>query len=105
MRRFKACVDVGPERPYLFCSIPHGSGRLLPYVEYSFAPKHTAGEQLLDVRRDKREREAFAALGGQDTDDEEEEEGDESDQDMDGRYLVEMAEVGGAEGEPGKGKT
>jgi RNA polymerase-binding transcription factor DksA len=54
------------------------------YVEYCFAPKHTVGEQLLDVRRDKREREAFAALGGEDTDDEEEEEGDESDQDMDG---------------------
>jgi hypothetical protein len=75
------------------------------YVEYCFAPKHTVGEQLLDVRRDKREREAFAALGGEDTDDEEEEVGDESDRDMDGRYLIEMEEVGGAEGEPGKGKT
>jgi hypothetical protein len=32
------------------------------YVQYCFAPKHTTGEQLLDVRRDKREREAFAAL-------------------------------------------
>jgi hypothetical protein len=32
------------------------------YVQYCFSPKHTAGEQLLDVRRDKREREAFAAL-------------------------------------------
>jgi hypothetical protein len=32
------------------------------YVQYCFSPKHTTGEQLLDVRRDKREREAFAAL-------------------------------------------
>ena len=33
------------------------------YVEYCFAPKHTVGEQLLDVRRDKRERNAFAVAG------------------------------------------
>jgi len=32
------------------------------YVQYCFSPKHTTGEQLLVVRRDKREREAFAAL-------------------------------------------
>ena len=31
------------------------------YVQYCFSPKHTTGEQLLEVRRDKREREAFAA--------------------------------------------
>ena len=31
------------------------------YLEYCFSPKHTLGEQLLDVRRDKRERAAFAA--------------------------------------------
>lgn len=31
------------------------------YLQYCFSPKHTTGEQLLDVRRDKREREAFAA--------------------------------------------
>ena len=31
------------------------------YLQYCFSPKHTAGEQLLEVRRDKREREAFAA--------------------------------------------
>lgn len=33
------------------------------YVQYCFSPKHTVGEQLLDVRRDKREREAYAELG------------------------------------------
>ena len=32
------------------------------YVQYCFSPKHTTGEQLLEVRRDKREREAFATL-------------------------------------------
>jgi len=32
------------------------------YVQYCSSPKHTTGEQLLEVRRDKREREAFAAL-------------------------------------------
>ncbi len=31
------------------------------YLQYCFAPKHTVGEQLLEVRRDKRERAAFAA--------------------------------------------
>jgi hypothetical protein len=31
------------------------------YFQYCFSPKHTIGEQLLDVRRDKREREAFSA--------------------------------------------
>jgi hypothetical protein len=29
------------------------------YVQYCYAPKHTVGEQLLNVRRDKRERAAF----------------------------------------------
>lgn len=32
------------------------------YLQYCFSPKHTSGEQLLEVRRDKREREAFTAL-------------------------------------------
>ena len=31
------------------------------YLQYCFSPKHTIGEQLLDVRRDKKERAAFAA--------------------------------------------
>jgi hypothetical protein len=33
------------------------------YLQYCYSPKHTVGEQLLDVRRDKRERAAFAADG------------------------------------------
>ena len=59
------------------------------YVEYCFAPKHTVGEQLLDVRRDKRERTAFAATGygemGLDVHD------DDRDEEI---YRVEMVEVG-----------
>ena len=34
------------------------------YVQYVHSPKHTVGGQLLDVRRDKRERAAYAALHG-----------------------------------------
>jgi hypothetical protein len=31
------------------------------FYQYCYMPKHTVGEQLLDVRRDKRERAAYAA--------------------------------------------
>src|ERR1700691_4009955 len=72
------------------------------YVQYCFAPKHTVGEQLLDVRRDKRERAAYAAADGDETSgDEEEEEGDEDDQDDDQGYGVAMAESGDPAGEAG----
>jgi len=66
------------------------------YVEYCFVPKHTVGEQLLVVRRDKRERAAFAALGDQATDNQKEDDSDEIDPDIDGRYRIEMAEVDGS---------
>jgi hypothetical protein len=51
------------------------------YLQYCYSPKHTVGEQLLDVRRDKRERAAFAALKEPDYDIDEEgdDEPDESD--------------------------
>ena len=52
------------------------------YLQYCFLPKHTVGEQLLDVRRDKRERAAFAAANAADDDFGEEEE-NENDQDED----------------------
>jgi hypothetical protein len=72
------------------------------YVQYCFAPKHTVGEQLLDVRRDKRERAAYAAaVGDEMSGDQEEEEGDEDDQDDDQRYGVAMAESGDPAGEAG----
>jgi hypothetical protein len=45
----------------LKCRIPNHS-LFEAYLQYCFSPKHTTGEQLLEVRRDKREREAFAAL-------------------------------------------
>ena len=75
------------------------------YFEYCFVPKHTVGEQLLEVRRHKRQRAAIAALRTQATDDQEEEDSDESDPDMDGRYCIEMAEVGAAEGDPENGEA
>lgn len=42
------------------------------YVQYVYSPKHTVGEQLLQVRRDKRERFAFAAAREQETPEDEE---------------------------------
>jgi hypothetical protein len=33
------------------------------FYQYCYTPKHTVGEHLLDVRRDKRERAAYAAIG------------------------------------------
>jgi len=64
------------------------------YVEYCFSPKHTVGEQLLDVRRDKRERAAFAAAtvdevcGLKSVD-----ESDEDDFETDPQFRLEFAEV------------
>jgi hypothetical protein len=56
------------------------------YVQYCPAPKHTVGEQLLEVRRDKRERAAYAAAVGGETS------GDEDDQDDDQCHDAAMAE-------------
>lgn len=55
------------------------------YLQYCFSPKHTIGEQLLDVRRDKRERAAFAALQ-RDKDEEDEEDDDDE------RYQFEISD-------------
>ena len=49
------------------------------YLQYCFSPKHTAGEQLLEVRRDKREREAFAALQNGEGSTQQDEEDDDDD--------------------------
>jgi hypothetical protein len=46
------------------------------YLEYIHSPKHTIGEQLLNVRRDKRERAAFAKSQASDVPEEEEENDD-----------------------------
>jgi hypothetical protein len=65
------------------------------YLQYCFSPKHTIGEQLLDVRRDKRERAAFAAAHGVDRNPGEDEEEDEDDQYQEdqGPSLVDLEEL------------
>lgn len=45
------------------------------YLQYCYSPKHTVGEQLLDVRRDKRERAAFAELEEKEVRDDQENDG------------------------------
>jgi hypothetical protein len=52
------------------------------YLQYCYSPKHTVGEQLLDVRRDKKERAAYAELHELDEPDEEE------DMEDDGGYSL-----------------
>jgi hypothetical protein len=53
------------------------------YVLYCYSPKHTVGTQLLDVRRDKRERAAYANVGNAAERDDEEEEDDDNERDND----------------------
>jgi hypothetical protein len=61
------------------------------YVQYCFSPKHTVGEQLLDVRRDKRERAAYAAAESKEpSGDDEEEEEEGQDVDDEGTYRDDM---------------
>lgn len=55
------------------------------YLQYCYSPKHTVGTQLLDVRRDKRERAAYAAHNGDDATDE----GEENDED-ESRYQLDI---------------
>jgi hypothetical protein len=65
------------------------------YLQYCFSPKHTIGEQLLDVRRDKRERAAFAAANvvGNDPGEDEEEDEDDQDEEELGPSLVDLEEL------------
>ena len=71
------------------------------YVEYCFAPKHTVGEQLLEVRREKRERAEFAAATGNGAGGtEEEDESDDADCETDAQFRLEFVEkVDGASGD------
>jgi hypothetical protein len=62
----------------LKCGIPNQS-LFEAYVQYVHSPKHTVGEQLLDVRRDKRERAAYAAINESDMPKETVQEDDEND--------------------------
>ena len=71
------------------------------YFEYCFSPKHTVGEQLLDVRRDKRERAAFATASGNGAGGTEEEDGsDDNDREMGMQFRLELAEADGNGGNP-----
>jgi hypothetical protein len=69
------------------------------YLEYCFVPKHTVGEQLLDVRRDKKERAAFAATANQVSESKQDDDNDESDIHLEERYRVEMEESRELEGD------
>jgi hypothetical protein len=62
------------------------------YVQYCYSPKHTVGEQLLDVRRDKRERAAYAVATGDTVAQEDEADGGDED-DLQKQCRVEMAEL------------
>jgi hypothetical protein len=59
------------------------------YLQYCFSPKHTVGEQLLDVRRDKKERASYAALHEHSALDEKEEDDDEDDEGEEG-YRIDV---------------
>jgi hypothetical protein len=59
------------------------------YVQYCHSPKHTVGEQLLDVRRDKRERAAFSAAQAQDGGEDNEDEETDDDEDQ-AEYRLDM---------------
>jgi hypothetical protein len=68
------------------------------YVEYCFSPKHTVGEQLLDVRRDQRERDAYAAAGkGETIQSGEVEESDDDEPHSDERFSVGTGNIDGTE--------
>ena len=54
------------------------------YLQYCYSPKHTTGEQLLDVRRDKKERAAYTATQDSEATDEDEED------DEDERYHFDV---------------
>lgn len=56
------------------------------YLQYCYSPKHTTGSQLLDVRRDKKERASFAAR--RENNGEEEAEEDEHEDEKEDRYYL-----------------
>jgi hypothetical protein len=73
----------------------HNQALFEAYLQYCFSPKHTVGEQLLDVRRDKRERAAYAVLNGS-SQDNEQDDGDEDDEEH--RFDLEVDVGDGTDG-------
>lgn len=75
----------------LKCGVPN-QALFEAYVQYCYSPKHTVGEQLLSVRRDKRERDAYEQSQRLPVNSDEEEEGsnadDEQDAEPEGRYGI-----------------
>ena len=63
------------------------------YLEFCYAPKHTTGEQTLDVRRDKKERAAFAEAKGREALTDGQEEDDDDEDAFEERYAIDMAAV------------
>ena len=63
------------------------------YLQYCFSPKHTIGEHLLDVRRDKRERAAFAAAEAAVRDLEQEEDDHDEVHDAKGPTIAELEQL------------
>jgi len=61
------------------------------YLEFCYAPKHTTGEQTLDVRRDKKERAAFAEAKGREALTDGQEENDDDEEEFEERYGIDMA--------------
>lgn len=64
------------------------------YLQYCYSPKHTLGEQLLDVRRDKRGRAAFAAAEAAARDPEEDDH-DHDDEDDEGPSIADLEALEG----------
>lgn len=69
------------------------------YLQYCYSPKHTVGEQLLDVRRDKRERAAYAATEKRDGDSDEDDEEEDFDEQGEEDYDVDLGSIDGNAGD------
>src|SRR5271163_5088233 len=69
------------------------------YLQYCYSPKHTVGEQLLDVRRDKRERAAYAATEKRDRDSDDDEEEEDFDEQGEEGYDVDLGSIDGNAGD------
>jgi hypothetical protein len=69
------------------------------YLQYCYSPKHTVGEQLLDVRRDKRERAAYAATEKRDGDSDDDDEEEDFDEQGEEDYDVDLGSIDGNAGD------